>query len=429
MPSIMPSIMPARSFEDISVRDWDETLRVNLSSAFYWCRQVVPDMKAANFGRIVNISSLAARGGGVVGPHYAASKAGMLGLTRYAAKDLGKNGITVNSIAPAFIEDAGIFALWTEEKRAMLKEKTFVPRLGNSLDVVRAFEYLLDSPDICRVHGTRRSPLGEALYVPDEWNGHLLRVSIGGMILLAAWLLDGIHVGGPFSLFFAVLVLGVVNLTPDSFSDGGLFYRDGRLDPDLVLAAARQMVADGAAVLDVVGGAQVFQPEAGFARFVHRPLDAVRAQRVAQARQVDQVPARVTVLVLPLVGIAQVAIQRIADELVVETQAVEPGHTGVRLAEQLSDPVQRFELADSFRVGALRRYAGNQGRLRVGQDVVRQGDVGAILIADRIQIHVGAEATELHDPVPTRFGPRSFKVVPVERLRHRGPVTLLDEGK
>ncbi len=144
-------IMPARSFDEISVQDWDETIRVNLSGAFYWCRQVVPDMKATNFGRIVNISSLAARGGGVVGPHYAASKAGMLGLTRYAAKELGFNGITVNAIAPAFIEDAGIFAQWTQEKRAMLKEKIFVPRLGNALDVVRAFEYLLDSPFVTGV--------------------------------------------------------------------------------------------------------------------------------------------------------------------------------------------------------------------------------------------------------------------------------------
>lgn len=72
--------MPAKSFEEISVKDWDETIRVNLNSAFYWCREVVPAMKEMKFGRIVNISSLAARGGGgVVGPHYAASKAGMLG--------------------------------------------------------------------------------------------------------------------------------------------------------------------------------------------------------------------------------------------------------------------------------------------------------------------------------------------------------------
>jgi 3-oxoacyl-[acyl-carrier protein] reductase len=139
-------IMPARNFEQISIQDWDETIRVNLSSAFYWSRQVVADMKAMQFGRIINISSLAARGGGVVGPHYAASKAGMLGLTRYAAKDLGSYGITVNAIAPAFIEGAGIFSDWSDEKKAALKQKIFVPRLGNTGDVVRACEYLLASP-------------------------------------------------------------------------------------------------------------------------------------------------------------------------------------------------------------------------------------------------------------------------------------------
>jgi len=144
-------IMPAKSFEEISVKDWDETIRVNLNSTFYWCREVVPAMKEMKFGRIVSISSLAARGGGVVGPHYAASKAGMLGLTRYAARELGPNGITVNCIAPAFIADAGIFAEWPEEKKAELKEKIFVPRLGSANDVARAFEYLLDSPFVTGV--------------------------------------------------------------------------------------------------------------------------------------------------------------------------------------------------------------------------------------------------------------------------------------
>ena len=144
-------IMPARNFENISVQDWEETIRVNLNSAFYWCRQVVSKMKAMQFGRIVNISSIAARGGGVVGPHYAASKAGMLGLTRYAARELGRYGITVNAIAPAFIEDAGIFADWSVEKKADLKQKIFVSRLGNAGDVVRAFEYLLASPFVTGV--------------------------------------------------------------------------------------------------------------------------------------------------------------------------------------------------------------------------------------------------------------------------------------
>jgi 3-oxoacyl-[acyl-carrier protein] reductase len=144
-------IMPTQTFAEITIEDWDETIAVNLNGAFYWCKQVVPDMQASKFGRMVNISSIAARGGGVVGAHYAASKAGLVGLTRYAAKELGPFGITVNAIAPAFIEDAGIFTEWSEKKKTLLKEKIHVPQLGNTLDVVRAFEYLLDSPFVTGV--------------------------------------------------------------------------------------------------------------------------------------------------------------------------------------------------------------------------------------------------------------------------------------
>jgi len=61
-------MMPTRSFEETSVQDRDETIRVNLYSAFYWSRQVVPGMKEARFGRIVDISSVAAWGGGLVTP-------------------------------------------------------------------------------------------------------------------------------------------------------------------------------------------------------------------------------------------------------------------------------------------------------------------------------------------------------------------------
>ncbi len=139
------------ALEKISMQEWNETIRVNLTSAFHWISLVVPGMKKAGFGRIVNISSIAARGGGVVGPHYAASKAGMLGLTRYAARELGSAGITVNAIAPAFIEDASIFTTWTREQKDELKKKICVPRLGLVKDVVRAFDYLLDSPYVTGV--------------------------------------------------------------------------------------------------------------------------------------------------------------------------------------------------------------------------------------------------------------------------------------
>lgn len=144
-------IMTRRSFGEIDLADWEHTLNANLSSAFYWTSRVVPDMEAMGFGRIVNISSIAARGGGVIGAHYAASKAGMLGLTKYLARELGPKGITVNAIAPAFIEDAGVFVSWSEEEKATLLQKIFVPRLGRVEDVVRAFEFFLDSPFVTGV--------------------------------------------------------------------------------------------------------------------------------------------------------------------------------------------------------------------------------------------------------------------------------------
>lgn len=139
-------VMPRRPFGEITVEEWDWTLRVNLSGAFYWSSQVVPDMVAMGFGRIVNISSIAARGGGVVGAHYAASKAGLLGFTKYLARELGPHGITVNAIAPAFIDDAGIFTGWSDEQKASLREKVAVPHLGKVEHVVRALEFFLDCP-------------------------------------------------------------------------------------------------------------------------------------------------------------------------------------------------------------------------------------------------------------------------------------------
>jgi 3-oxoacyl-[acyl-carrier protein] reductase len=92
-----------QALQDIREEDWDELLRVNLKSAFLVTQAVIPGMRAARWGRIVNISSVAAQRGGVVGPHYAASKAGLIGLTHSYANLLCGEGITVNAIAPALI--------------------------------------------------------------------------------------------------------------------------------------------------------------------------------------------------------------------------------------------------------------------------------------------------------------------------------------
>lgn len=90
--------------EQVTEADWDELIAVNLKSCFLVTQAVLPDMRAERWGRIINVSSVAAHVGGVVGPHYAASKAGMLGLTHYFAHVLVKEGITSNAISPALIE-------------------------------------------------------------------------------------------------------------------------------------------------------------------------------------------------------------------------------------------------------------------------------------------------------------------------------------
>ena len=97
-------IVSAKPLPEISETDWDEMLAVNLKSAFLVIQRVLPGMRARRWGRIINLSSVAAQTGGVTGPHYAASKAGLLGLTHSYARQLVKEGITVNAIAPALIE-------------------------------------------------------------------------------------------------------------------------------------------------------------------------------------------------------------------------------------------------------------------------------------------------------------------------------------
>jgi 3-oxoacyl-[acyl-carrier protein] reductase len=88
---------------EITESDWDEIIDVNLKSCFLVTQRVVPRMRVARYGRIINLSSVAAQLGGVVGPHYAASKAGIIGLTHSYANLLVKEGITVNAISPALI--------------------------------------------------------------------------------------------------------------------------------------------------------------------------------------------------------------------------------------------------------------------------------------------------------------------------------------
>src|SRR5262249_26408187 len=92
-----------RELAELSIEDFDQTISVNLRSVFLCMQAVVPAMQSNGWGRIVNITSGAARGAGTIGPHYNASKAGVEGLTRGYAARLVTKGITVNAVAPTLI--------------------------------------------------------------------------------------------------------------------------------------------------------------------------------------------------------------------------------------------------------------------------------------------------------------------------------------
>jgi 3-oxoacyl-[acyl-carrier protein] reductase len=89
--------------EDVTEEIWDETISMNLKSVFLVTQAALPSMRVNHWGRIVSLSSIAAHVGGTVGPHYAASKAGVQGLTHAYAAFLAKEGITANAIAPALV--------------------------------------------------------------------------------------------------------------------------------------------------------------------------------------------------------------------------------------------------------------------------------------------------------------------------------------
>ena len=119
------------AIEDVSRADWDSHLAVNLTAPFLLAQRVAPGMRERGFGRILFVSSVAAFTGGVVGPHYAASKAGLHGLTHWLASRFAGDGVTVNAIAPALIEDTGMLPGGSDE----LSAKIPVGRLGKPDEV------------------------------------------------------------------------------------------------------------------------------------------------------------------------------------------------------------------------------------------------------------------------------------------------------
>ena len=123
-------------FDDLTADEWRRAIEVNLTAPFLLTRAVVPTMKARQYGRIVNISSLAGKTVSTLGgAHYTASKAGLQGLTRAAAKELGKYGITVNAICPGMIDTELTREHATQEQLDALAASYPIQRLGTPEEV------------------------------------------------------------------------------------------------------------------------------------------------------------------------------------------------------------------------------------------------------------------------------------------------------
>jgi 3-oxoacyl-[acyl-carrier protein] reductase len=131
-----------QTLEEVSIDDFDEMLAVNLRAPFLLAQRTLPGMRARGFGRILFVSSVAAFTGGIVGPHYAASKAGLNGLTHFLATRVAGEGVTVNAIAPALITNTGMLPGEPEE----LSSRVPVGRLGQPDEVADLALAMLRNP-------------------------------------------------------------------------------------------------------------------------------------------------------------------------------------------------------------------------------------------------------------------------------------------
>jgi 3-oxoacyl-[acyl-carrier protein] reductase len=120
-----------QALEEITAADFDEMMAVNLRAPFLLAQRTLPGMAARGFGRILFMSSVAAFTGGIVGPHYAASKAGLGGLTHFLASRFAAQGVTVNALAPALITETGMLPGQPDELRGAVP----VGRLGHPDEV------------------------------------------------------------------------------------------------------------------------------------------------------------------------------------------------------------------------------------------------------------------------------------------------------
>jgi 3-oxoacyl-(acyl-carrier-protein) reductase len=130
----------------LSVEDWDKVIQVDLNSAFYTVHAVLPHMTDQGGGKIINMSSFVGEAGNIGQANYSAAKAGLLGFTKTAAQELARFGITVNAIAPGFIE-TDMVANIPEEAKQKLRKQVPLGRFGKPEEVAKAVRYLIEDGD------------------------------------------------------------------------------------------------------------------------------------------------------------------------------------------------------------------------------------------------------------------------------------------
>ena len=143
--------------------EWDSVINTNLNSVYRTCRLAVKPMVKARTGRIINITSVVGLTGNAGQVNYAAAKAGLIGLTKSLARELGARNITVNAVAPGFIESDMTNAL-SDEQKAKITSDIALGRLGSPEDIAASCLFLA-SPEAAYITGQTLSVNG-GMYMP-----------------------------------------------------------------------------------------------------------------------------------------------------------------------------------------------------------------------------------------------------------------------
>ncbi len=136
-------ISQQKLFTDITDADWEKILNTNLNSVFYTCQEVLPTMINKKAGCIINISSIWGVTGGSLEVSYSTAKAGVNGLTKALAKELGLSNIRVNAIAPGIIQ-TNMNDNLTEKEKDEIKEEIPLNKIGEAIDIAKCVKWLIE---------------------------------------------------------------------------------------------------------------------------------------------------------------------------------------------------------------------------------------------------------------------------------------------